>query len=166
MFVRTASDRDLAEIGGLLAEIWHATYDPIYGAAGVGAISQRWHSERWLRQMLRRPRSEFIVADTGSGLAGMAYAAIAEREPGVVDLQEIDVRPAAQGRGVGTLLLEEMEASFFDVPLMRLEVEERNDRAVRFYEATGFTRMRARKATQWVDATLVTMEKRLGLALS
>ena len=35
MFIRTAGERDLVDIGALLAETWHATYDPIYGAAGV-----------------------------------------------------------------------------------------------------------------------------------
>ena len=35
VFVRTASERDLPAISALLAETWHATYDGLYGAAGV-----------------------------------------------------------------------------------------------------------------------------------
>lgn len=161
MFVRTASERDLADISTLLAETWHATYDPIYGAAGVQAISERWHSVDWLRQMLRRDRSEFIVADTGAGLAGVAYAVIDENQRDVVELHELDVRPAMQGRGVGGLLLEEMIGSFYESRLMRLEVEEKNERAVAFYEAADFTTVGRKPATQWVDAMVLTMEKQL-----
>ncbi|MBN9244528.1 MAG: GNAT family N-acetyltransferase [Mesorhizobium sp.] len=161
MFIRTAGERDLEAVRALLVETWHATYDGIYGAEGVAAISDRWHSVAWLRQSMRRPRSEFIVADTGSQLAGMAYAAILANDAGVVELQEMNVRPAMQGAGVGGLLLDEVQSSFFECRLIRLEVEEKNRRAVRFYEAAGFSRTGSKKATQWVDATLATMEKRL-----
>jgi ribosomal protein S18 acetylase RimI-like enzyme len=162
MFIRTASERDLADISALLAETWHATYDAIYGAAGVDEISRRWHSVDWLRQMLRRDRSEFIVADAGSGLAGVAYAVVNEEQRSVVDLHELDVRPAMQGGGVGGLLLEEMIGSFYESRLMRLDVEEKNRRAVAFYEAAGFVAVGRKPATQWVDAMVLTMEKQLG----
>lgn len=162
IFIRTAGERDLAAVSALLAETWHATYDPIYGAAGVAAISERWHSIAWLRQMLRRPRSEFVVADTGAGLAGMAYAALVEGDDAAVELAELDVRPAMQGRGVGRMLLAEVEASFPECRLVRLDVEEKNVRALDFYRVNGFVEQRRRAATQWVEAMVVTLEKRLG----
>ena len=46
MFVRSASERDLAAVRALLVETWHATYDPIYGAERVTAITDDWHSMR------------------------------------------------------------------------------------------------------------------------
>src|SRR5690606_41840194 len=101
MYIRTACERDLAEIGALLAETWHATYDELYGAEGVAAISRRWHSLEWLRQMLRRPGSEFIVADSGSGLAGMGYAAVAGAGSSVVGLQGMNVTASSQCSGRG-----------------------------------------------------------------
>jgi ribosomal protein S18 acetylase RimI-like enzyme len=161
MFIRTAGERDLADISALLAETWHATYDPIYGAAGVDEISRRWHSVDWLRQMLRRDRSEFIVADTGTELAGIAYAVTSEEQRDVVELHELDVRPAMQGRGVGGLLLDETVGSFYESRLMRLDVEEKNRRAVAFYEAADFVTVDRKPATQWVDAMVLTMEKQL-----
>jgi ribosomal protein S18 acetylase RimI-like enzyme len=160
MFIRTASERDLPAISVLLAETWHATYDGLYGVDGVTKISTRWHSVDWLRQMSRRVGSEFVVADTGDRLAGVGYAVLdAVKE--VVELQELDVLPDMQGQGVGGLLLAELEDSFFDARLMRLDVEARNERAVAFYRANGFAEVGRRPATQWVDAMIVTMEKRL-----
>ncbi|MBN9234498.1 MULTISPECIES: GNAT family N-acetyltransferase [Phyllobacteriaceae] len=160
MFVRTAGERDLETIRALLAETWHATYDAIYGVEGVTAISEHWHSVTWLKQLLRQPRSEFIVADTGAELAGVAHAVMKEDE--LVEVTELDVRPSMQGRGVGGLLLAELEDSFPECRLMRLEVEEKNQRARDFYRANGFVEFGRRPATQWVDAMIVSMEKRLG----
>jgi len=42
MFIRTAGERDLEAVRALLVETWHATYDGIYGAEGVAAISDRY----------------------------------------------------------------------------------------------------------------------------
>ena len=39
MFVRTASERDLAAVRALLVETWHATYDAIYGGKRVTEIT-------------------------------------------------------------------------------------------------------------------------------
>ena len=161
MFIRTASERDLPAISALLAGTWHATYDGIYGATGVAEISRRWHSVEWLRQMSRRTGSEFVVADTGDLLAGVGYAVLDEARE-IVELQELDVRPDLQGKGIGGLLLAELEDSFFEARLMRLEVEARNEKAIAFYRANGFAETGRRPATQWVEAMLVTMEKRLG----
>ncbi len=162
MFVRTASERDLEAVRALLVETWHATYDPLYGAAGVTEISERWHSVVWLKQSMQRPRSEFIVADTGSELAGMAYAAIKDSDSGLVEVEELDVRPSMQGKGVGRMLLAELEESFWDCRLMRLEVEEKNGKALDFYRSGGFVEVQRRPATRWVNATIVTLEKPLG----
>jgi ribosomal protein S18 acetylase RimI-like enzyme len=162
MFIRTASERDLEAVRALLVETWHATYDPLYGAAGVTEISERWHSVVWLKQLMRRPRSEFIVADTGSELAGMAYAAIKDSDSGLVEVAELDVRPAMQGKGVGRMLLAELEESFWDCRLMRLEVEEKNGKALDFYRSGGFVEVQRRPATRVVGAIIVTLEKPLG----
>jgi len=162
MFVRTASERDLEAVRALLVETWHATYDPIYGAEGVTAISERLHSVVWLKQLMRRPRSEFIVADTGSELAGMAYAAIKDSDSGLVEVEEFDVRPSMQGKGVGRMLLAELEESFWDCRLMRLEVEEKNGKALDFYRSGGFAEVQRRPATRVAGAIIVTLEKPLG----
>ncbi|TIU66551.1 MAG: GNAT family N-acetyltransferase, partial [Mesorhizobium sp.] len=59
MFVRTASERDLVAVRALLVETWHATYDAIYGAERVTAITDAWHSITSLKTRLTRPNSEF-----------------------------------------------------------------------------------------------------------
>ncbi len=137
MFVRTASERDLAAIRTLLVETWHATYDAIYGARRVSEITDDWHSIASLKARLNRPNSEFLVADDGKRIGGMAHAS-ATTDPKVILLNQLYVRPDCQRQGIGQSLLDEIEASFPEARTLRLEVEEANAPAIGFYEANGF----------------------------
>jgi ribosomal protein S18 acetylase RimI-like enzyme len=137
MFVRTASERDLAAVRALLVETWHATYDAIYGAERVTEITDDWHSIPSLKARLVRPNSEFLVADDGKRIGGMAYAA-ATTDPKLVMLHQLYVLPSFQGKGIGKMLLDEIEDSFPDARTLRLEVEAENASALAFYRTNGF----------------------------
>lgn len=137
MFIRTASERDLQAVRELLVETWHATYDAIYGRERVAAITDDWHSLASLKRSLEKPNAEFLVADDGRQLGGMACAS-ADATGKSVMLHQLYVRPAFQGRGVGGMLLEEIVESFPDASLFRLEVEQANARAIGFYRSQGF----------------------------
>ena len=137
MFVRTASERDLKAVRDLLVETWHATYDTIYGAERVTEITDDWHSLASLKRRLDQPNAEFLVADDGKTLGGMAYAAT-EADGKSVMLRQLYIRPAFQGRGIGGMLLDEIIESFPDATLFKLEVEEANARAIGFYMSQGF----------------------------
>lgn len=140
MFVRTVSKRDLKAVQALLAETWHATYDAIYGKERVDEITARWHSTAALEERLEAPLSEFLVADDGTAIGGVAYATAID-EGKTVMLHQLYVRPHSQGRGIGGLLLDEIEGCFPDADKVRLEVEEANTKAVAFYLAEGFAKV-------------------------
>jgi len=137
MFIRSAGERDLAAIRALLVETWHATYDAIYGEERVTAITDEWHSIPSLRARLSRPNSEFVVVDDGKRLCAMAFAA-ATSDGRTVLLQQLYVHPDCQRRGIGHMLLEELEGCFPDAHRIRLEVEPENAPAIAFYKAHGF----------------------------
>lgn len=135
MFVRTAGERDLEAVRALLVETWHATYDGIYGAERVDEITDEWHSIAVLRAHLSEPNSEFLVADDGETIGAVAFA---QAKDDAVLLRQLYVRPAMQGRGIGGMLLHEIQGSFPEARKVRLEVEPANERAVAFYLAQGF----------------------------
>jgi ribosomal protein S18 acetylase RimI-like enzyme len=136
MNVRAATVNDLPAIRDLLVETWHATYDPIYGAKRVTEITNDWHSLPSLKARLAREGAEFLVAEVDSQLAGMAFAA--PGDAGQIVLFQLYVLPSHQGSGVGSRLLEDVENRFADAKSIRLEVEEANLQARRFYERKGF----------------------------
>lgn len=135
MFVRTASARDLPAIRALLVATWHDTYDAIYGADRVTAITDEWHSLAALEARLSAPGSEFLVADDGARIGGVAFATAAGE---TVMLHQLYVLPELQGRGIGGLLLDEIESCFPEAGRVRLEVAEENAKAIAFYLAQGF----------------------------
>jgi ribosomal protein S18 acetylase RimI-like enzyme len=137
-FVRSASEADLPKVQALLGRSWHATYDALYGAEKVADITASWHSLDALKRRLARPDSEFVVADDGGRIGGMAYAAMDKDEGDVVNLHQLYVEPELIGQGIGRDLFAEVETCFPAAKRMRLEVEPKNERAVRFYAGLGF----------------------------
>ena len=136
MWVRTASERDLAEIRSLLVTTWHDTYDPIYGVDKVTEITDSWHSIAALKPHLTQPGSEFVVADSGERICAVAFAS--SKDGRVIDLRQLYVLPDAQGKGAGSLLMHEIIDSFPEARRVRLEVEETNAQAIAFYQNKGF----------------------------
>jgi len=137
-FVRTASSQDLPRVQQILRETWHATYDEIYGKEKVTEISDNWHSLKRLEDMRHTPQSEFLVADNGTVIGGMAYATQKDK---TIKLHNLYVHPDFHGGKTGLHLLIEIENSFIDADKISLEVEEQNTDAVKFYEKFGFKRV-------------------------
>jgi ribosomal protein S18 acetylase RimI-like enzyme len=91
-----------------------------------------------LKQRLVQPDAEFVVADDGKVIGGMAYAAMDKDEKDVAVLHQLYVEPALMGQGIGRDLFAEVETCFPAAKRMRLEVEPKNERAKRFYAGLGF----------------------------
>ncbi len=136
MWVRTASKRDLAAISKLLGEVWHSTYDAIYGVEKVTKITSEWHKVNALEKQLAKPASEFLIADDGKEIAAMAFAS--QINDISVKLNQLYILPSFQGKGIGKMLLDEIEESFFEAREFMLEVEEKNATAIGFYEKQGY----------------------------
>ena len=161
MWLRTATKDDIPAVRDLLVETWHATFDDILGVETVNAITNKWHSLDALKKQLSKPYSEFILADDGSDLFGMAFASQSDQT--FASLHQLYVRPQNQTQGVGSLLLVEVESAFPNVRKLKLEVIEKNTKALQFYEAKGY--IRTGRTENWgeVDSNIavLTLEKPL-----
>ncbi|AXS41803.1 N-acetyltransferase [Breoghania sp. L-A4] len=140
-FVRTAGKQDLEAILALLSETWHDTYDAIYGPDRVAEITASWHSRQSLEAKLTQLASEFIVADDGTRIGGVAFAAWSDQQTKRVTLHQLYVHPDCQGQRIGAALLGEIIDAFPDANALRLEVEPANEKAIGFYRAHGFEKV-------------------------
>jgi ribosomal protein S18 acetylase RimI-like enzyme len=158
--IRPATLADLSPIQRLLHETWHATYDALYGAGEVEAISRRWHAIEALAQQLVQPHSVFLVAEQAGAIIATSLAH--EIEPGVIKLSRLYVSPANQSQGLGARLMRETLAGFDPANRVRLEVAELNTGAIRFYERHGFVLSRAVEYEGGAVARSLIYERRLG----
>ncbi|PRD42030.1 GNAT family N-acetyltransferase [Phyllobacterium phragmitis] len=161
MWLRTATKDDIPAVRDLLVATWHAAFDDVLGVETVNAITNKWHSLDALKKQLSKPYSEFVLADDGSDLYGMAFAS--QTDQTLANLHQLYVRPEKQAQGIGTLLLIEMESAFPNARRLRLDVIEKNGKAVQFYEGKGYAR--TARTENWGDPdsgiAVLTLEKAL-----
>jgi putative acetyltransferase len=91
-----------------------------------------WWRGRWQDDLV--PNNEIVMAESGGALAGFVVI-----DPKSGWLDQLSVDPAYWGKGVAAALTN--EAKRISPSLVRLDVNQINHRAVRFYEREGFTRM-------------------------
>jgi len=128
------------------------------------------YSRREFRGLLRARATVGVVAEEGRELAGFC---VAQRVPDsgsgrtqlVGHIVTIDVAPGFRRRGVGRLLMLEVESRMraAGAALLRLEAAEDNLPALRFYEALGFEPVGAFPDYYRSGLGAVVMEKPLAL---
>lgn len=104
-----------------------------------------WTIESWWSELAERPRRDYVVAlDEADGILG--YAGL-DLSGDVADVMTIATAPAAQGRGIGRLLLEELvaRAASHGADAVLLEVRADNTRAIDLYERNGFELLSTRR---------------------
>lgn len=136
-FVRTASVRDADKIQSLLIDTWHDTYDAIYSVEMVNDICADWHNLEAIGKNIDARNAEYVVADSGEEIGGMAFVK-APNEEGIAYLSQLYVLPKLQGQGIGKDLLGEIELNFPEAKKMRLGVDSNNLKAIGFYEHMGY----------------------------
>lgn len=104
-----------------------------------------WSVETWWSELAERPRRDYVVAvDDDGGIVG--YAGL-DVTGDVADVMTIATAPAAQGRGIGRILLEELlaRAAARGAGAVLLEVRADNARARDLYERAGFEVLSVRR---------------------
>ncbi len=97
------------------------------------AVAKRieWWRGRWQNELV--PHNTIFVAEHDGALAGFVVI-----DPATGWLDQLAVDPEHWGSGMATLLMN--EAKRISPALVRLDVNQANARAVRFYEREGFIR--------------------------
>jgi putative acetyltransferase len=90
-----------------------------------------WWRARWQNDLVSN--NEIVVAENGDALIGFVVI-----DPKTGWLDQLAVDPDHWGKGVASKLMD--EAKRISPALIRLDVNQANGRAVRFYEREGFSR--------------------------
>lgn len=103
-----------------------------------------WSEHTWWAELAGRPRRSYVVDEQGGSVVG--YAGI-DHGGEVADVMTIAVAPAAQGKGLGAVLLDWLiaEARRGGASHLMLEVRADNVAALRLYSKAGFVMTNVRR---------------------
>jgi ribosomal-protein-alanine N-acetyltransferase len=103
-----------------------------------------WSEQTWWAELAGRPRRSYVIGTQGDGVLG--YAGL-DCGGEVADVMTIAVAPAAQGRGLGRVLMHWLvvEARRAGAEYLMLEVRADNSAAQRLYSTTGFATLSVRR---------------------
>jgi GNAT superfamily N-acetyltransferase len=132
--IRDARREDVPEIQDVARTTWNSAYRDIFPGEVRAEFIERAYSRAALAQ--RIGDGVFLVAVADGWVVG--FADFHPVSPDEVELAAIYVLPEAQGRGVGTRLLEVGIGRFAWAKKFTLRVERENAPARRFYENRGF----------------------------
>ncbi|TPN02191.1 MULTISPECIES: peptidase C39 family protein [unclassified Mesorhizobium] len=119
-------------------------------------------SRRSFRLFIERETAETLVAEVEGRVAGYAIV-LFRKGSGVARLYSIAVGPFFGALGIGRRLLSAAEEAAFehDRMMLRLEVREDNDRAIRIYEQAGYRKIGREPGYYEDGATALRYEKTL-----
>lgn len=140
--VEPATTDDARDIATVARESWHAAYDDILGEATVEEIVDDWYAVAALREQIADEAQCFRVARADRVLDGFAHAG-PHAEKDCWALFRIYVAPQRWGEGVGTDLLDAVEAAIRarGASVYELGVLAQNEIGVGFYESRSFERV-------------------------
>lgn len=104
-----------------------------------------WSAESWWGELAERPRRDYVVAVDDAGVI-LGYAGL-DVTGDLADVMTIATAPAARGRGIGRVLLQELlaMAAARGAGAVLLEVRADNARARDLYERAGFEVLSVRR---------------------
>ncbi len=121
-----------------------------------------WPASTWWAELAERPRRDYVVAEVDGAIAG--YGGV-DHGGEVADVMSVAVAPGAQGRGIGRLVLDELEARAIAGGAHGILLEVRSDNAPArgLYSRNGFEDIHVRrKYYQPGDVDAIIMRKRFG----
>ncbi|MDI9867667.1 GNAT family N-acetyltransferase [Flectobacillus roseus] len=134
--LKIATIEDIPLIQSIAEQTWRPTYgDILTEEQTLFMLDMMYSSESLTRQF---ETNTFIVAYEGDTPLG--FAGFEPKDDGVMKLHKLYMLPAAQGKGIGKLLIQEVAkyAKQQGLKFVHLNVN-RNNKAIGFYQKQGFT---------------------------
>lgn len=156
-----ANIEEVQEIKQVLSDTWIHTYSSFLPVEVINRITSVWHSPETLAAEIKNERVFFNVAKNEQGeIIGLLTAGRPSDE--IVYIARLYVLPGHQRQGIGGKLLDACVAAFPEAEILRLEVEEQNEKGLLFYRKQRFRKIsRKEEELEGISLMVVGMEKRL-----
>ena len=133
--IRKMRKENTVNVQDVAKKSWNATYEGIIPSAIQENFLKSAYSDKMMEKRLNG--SLFLVAETENNIVGFAnYSPINNK--GEAELGAIYIYPEYQGKGLGSLLLQEGIRNLEGVKGIFINVEKENKIGKTFYEAKGF----------------------------
>lgn len=156
-----ANIEEVQEVKQVLSDTWIDTYSSFLPVEVINRITSVWHSPETLAAEIKNERVFFNVAKNEQGeIIGLLTANRPSDE--IVYVARLYVLPGHQRQGIGGKLLDACVAAFPEAEILRLEVEEQNERGLSFYRKQGFREIcRREEELEGISLMVVAMERTL-----
>ncbi|MEK7433703.1 MAG: GNAT family N-acetyltransferase [Cyanobacteriota bacterium] len=143
--IRKAKEEEASEIKDLLSLVWDVTYKNIIPEDVIEEIKSVGHKIENLKTQILNENVIFNIAEENNKIVGILTAS---KKDSKYHLKRLYVLPNNQNKGIGKKLLDTL--IFTDeINEIELEVEQKNENAIKFYTKEGFI-----QTGQYVDTIL------------
>lgn len=155
--VREATANDVVAIRDVATKAWYNTYLNIYAASTINELLAASYNETHLKKRLEEQL--FLVAEEDDEIVGFANFIYGKE----LYLSAHYVHPESQHKGYGTSLLEKGLEYFQDkYDVVYLEVDNKNEGAIKYYQNHGFEIVRSYQPEMYGEQLdLALMKKKL-----
>lgn len=136
MRIRIAFVNDIPKIVEVAATTWKQTYAPIISQEQIDFMYERMYTPEAILQQMQEGHTFLICTDDEQTLGFVSYYI---REDNILPIPKLYVKPETHGKGIGRMLLEEVEkiALKNNIDFLELNVNRKNT-AMYFYKKQGF----------------------------
>ncbi len=138
MEIRKASLNDVKSIQNIAYATWPSAYGDILSSEQIKYMLDMMYSEQVLSEQIQKTQTFLIIKD---GQDDLAFVSFEHNYAGELQtkIHKIYISPAAQGKGLGKILLEETQREAINKSSKRLILNvNRQNKAIKFYEKQGF----------------------------
>ncbi|MFN8282209.1 MAG: GNAT family N-acetyltransferase [Chitinophagales bacterium] len=136
MKIRIAFVNDISKILEVAEVTWKQTYAPIISQEQIDFMYERMYSKEAILQQMQDGVTFLMCLEDEKILGFVAYL---KREDNIIYIPKLYVKPETHGKGIGKLLLQEVEkiALKNKADFLELNVNRKNP-AMYFYKKLGF----------------------------
>ena len=136
MEILKAAETHIKPIIALAEKTWYATYSSLVPLDQIVYMLDLFYKEELLKEQLYDPKHHFLVMMEGNELLGYSHCIELEDK---VKLSKLYFSPEVQGKGLGKIMMEAIEADAKKLGFSIIELcVNRGNPAQHFYERMGF----------------------------